>query len=555
MAINYSFIFFHTLGGLGLFLYGLRFMSEGLQKIAGKKLREILNLLTKNRFLGVIIGAAVTGVIQSSSTMSVMVIGFVNAGLISLKKAISLIIGANIGTTITAQIIALPKISEFGLPMIGVGVLLYMFSKKRMYQYIGQTIMGFGLLFFGLSTMSAAFIGLKNDPAFANLFVLFSKNPFIAVLAGMVLTAIIQSSSATIGITIALANTGAIDFMAAFPLILGQNIGTTITAQLASIGTSITSRRTALAHTFFNVLGAAIFLVPFFIYIEGVPIFLYFIDKITPGAVFVDGANIDQHIANAHTFFNIICAIIFLPLIGGLAYIVTRLIPGEVEVLEFGPKYLDKRISELPSVAIGQAKKEVIRMLTIAYDMLELSVVGAFKVRKHNIKKVIEREKIVDDLQKEVIDFLVQLDEKELSENESQIHNCLMHLVNDVEKIGDYAVNIVQLVDMKVSEKVTFSVEALKDLRIMVNDVKKETKLSLQAFENHDLELANQAIELEGRVDMHKEEFRRRHIQRLRKKTCSSEAGVLFVDIINDFERIGDHAIKFAMWLRNPKIF
>ncbi|MDR1997863.1 MAG: Na/Pi cotransporter family protein [Candidatus Margulisbacteria bacterium] len=546
---------FTTIGGLAMFLYGMRAMSTGLQKIAGKELKKVLAMLTKNRLIGVAVGTGLTGLVQSSSAVTVMVVGFVNAGLLTLKKGISIILGANIGTTITAQLIAF-DISRYALLFLGVGGLMHLFSSRKNWQWIGYSILGFGFLFLGLNIMMDAFSSLKNDPAFHNLFVYFSQNPFLAVLGGCLLTFILQSSSATIGITQALAVVGVIDFVTAMPLVFGENIGTTITAQLAAIGASRNARRLAWAHTMFNVLGTAIFMAFFFVRYQGVPVYLWFIDQVTPGSVFVGGANISRHIANAHSFFNIINVLIFLPLINGLVSLVSWMVPGKDEdILASEPKFLDKRIVNIPAIALDQAEQEILHMMSISREMVQLSVQGLFDRAKHDLNKVQAMEKIVDDLQAEVIEFLVSLESSGLSHNEAVYHNCLLHLVNDVEKIADYALNIVYLVDNSLANGVKYSSRALDELRIMTGDVDMECELSVRAFAENSIRRAGEALELEGRIDQEKDDFRKNHLERLKSKECNLNAAAIFNDLVNNLERISDHAVKFAKWRENPYLY
>ena len=365
-------IFFGVIGGLGLFLFGMKVMSEGLQKIAGRSLRKILGLLTKTTIGGVLVGAGVTAIIQSSSATTVLLIGFVQAGLMTLRQSIGVILGANIGTTITAQIIAF-KIHKFALPCIGIGVLLNFFVPKKNVKYIGQFMLGFGMLFFGLAIMTSVFEPLKGSPEFRQLFVTFSKNPLLALLTGTLLTMIIQSSSATVGITMTLAGVGLLDFTTAFAVILGDNIGTTITAQLAALNANITAKRTAWAHTLFKVFGAGYMLLLMGIQIKGKPIFLYFVDLVTPGNVWL-GENMERHVANTHTIFNVVNCLLFMPLAGLMVVIVTKLVKGEVEVIEHQTMHLDERMLVTPEIAIGQAKNEIIRMGQYAKEQLDFSI-------------------------------------------------------------------------------------------------------------------------------------------------------------------------------------
>jgi phosphate:Na+ symporter len=543
-----------TIGGFALFLYGMQSMSSGLQKIAGKKLKEILAALTKNRLIGVAVGAGITGIVQSSSAVTVMTVGFVNAGLLSLKKGISIILGANIGTTITAQLIAF-NITKYALLFIAVGGLLHLFAPRKNWQLVGFSTFGFGLLFFGLNIMTNAFAFLKTEPFFHELFIFFGQNPFLAVLGGCLLTFILQSSSATIGITQALAVVGAIDFTTAVPLVFGENIGTTITAQLASLGASRNARRLAWSHTMFNVLGTVIFMALFLARCDGVPVYLWFIDRITPGEVFA-GVNISRHIANAHSLFNIINVLIFLPLLNVLVRLVSWLVPGkDEEIIGSDPKFIDKRFANIPSIALGQAEKEILHMMGIARGMVPLALQGLFDKTGHDVAKVQALEKVTDDLQAEVIEFLVSLESSGLSHREAVHHNCLLHLVNDVEKIADYALNIVYLVDNSLANAVKYSARALDEIRIMAGDVDLECELSVKAFAENNMRLADDAFQVEGRIDQEKDDFRKNHLERLKSKKCQLNAAAIFNDIVNNLERISDHAVKFAKWRENPYLY
>ncbi|WP_236718874.1 Na/Pi cotransporter family protein [Syntrophotalea acetylenica] len=389
---------FGLIGGLGLFLFGMKIMSEGLQKVAGNRMRKILAALTTNRFIGMFVGLAVTAIIQSSSATTVMVIGFVNAGLMTLMQAIGVVLGANIGTTITAQLLAL-KITQFALPAIGVGTGLKLFSRNKTWIYCGEILLGFGILFYGLATMKGAFDPLKGSDVFREFFLMVGDNYLLAVLSGALLTILVQSSSATIGITMALASSGLLNFDVSVALILGENIGTTVTANLAAIGTNLAARRTALAHLLFNVLGV-IFIVLCF------PVFLQAVDSLTPGdpsfivrttaesaeigAAIGDQPNISWHIANAHSLFNVINTLIFLPLIGLLAKLACMILPGKDELMEFHLKYIDNRVLNTPPIALGQARSETRRMAHLTLEMLDESM--AF-FRDGNLKRLTALEK------------------------------------------------------------------------------------------------------------------------------------------------------------------
>jgi len=541
-------MFFGVIGGLGIFLYGMKVMSEGLQKIAGRSMRRILEMLTKTTLASVAVGAGVTAIAQSSSVTTVMLIGFVQAGLVTLKQSIGVVLGANIGTTITGQIIAF-KIHKYALPLIGLGVALNFFAPKRNLKNMGQAILGFGLIFFGLAVMTSVFGPLKHSPEFKQLFVTFSKNPLLAVLTGAILTMIVQSSSATVGITMVLAGTGLLDFVTAFAVILGDNIGTTITAQLAALNANITAKRTAWAHTLFNMLGAVYMLLLLNVHYKGTPIFLYFINLITPGNAFA-GENIERAVANSHSVFNIFNCIIFIPLVGLLAFIVTKMVKGDVEVIEHTTKHLDNRMIVTPEIAIGQAKNEISRMAEYASQQLNLSIESIF-VEKHRqreelFEKVKRREETVNMLEQEIADFLVKVDQQAITENQSKTTAAYLHLTHDIERIGDISENIIDLVVLKEDEDIKFSPSACREIQELSQQVEKALSLANEAFEKWDRKLAEDAIEHEGKVDAMEQQYRDNHIRRCGTAECDPKAGIVFLDILSNLERVGDHANNIA---------
>jgi phosphate:Na+ symporter len=541
-------IFFGVFGGLGLFIFGMKVMSDGLQKIAGRSMRRILEMLTKTTIAGVAVGAGVTAIIQSSSATTVMLIGFVQAGLLTLKQSIGVVLGANIGTTITAQIIAF-KIHKYALPAIGLGVLLHFFIPRKNLKYLGQVILGFGLLFFGLSVMTGVFAPLKSDPAFRQLFVTFSQNPLLAVMTGILLTIVVQSSSVTVGITMALAGVGLLDFVTAFTIVLGDNIGTTITAQLAALNGNITAKRTAWAHTFFNLFGAAYMLVLLNVKIKGQPIFLYFINMITPGNAFV-GENIERAVANSHSFFNIVNCIIFIPFAGLLAFVVTKLIRGEVEVIEHQTKYLDERMLVTPEIAMGQAKKEIVRMAHYAKEQLDFSIKAIFakgnREREELFEKVKRREETVNLLEREIASFLIRIDQQSITEEMSRTTAAYLHLIHDIERIGDLSENIVDLIVLKEEEGIKFSDTADKEIEDLVKYVDKAISLTIRAFDEWNKQIAEDALEMEGRIDATEQAYRDNHIERCGKAQCDPKAGIVYLDILSNLERAGDHANNIA---------
>lgn len=436
---------FMFLGGLGIFLYGIRSMSDGLQKTAGDRLRTILEKLTSNPVLGVIAGALVTAIIQSSSGTTVLTVGLVNAGLLNLRQAIGIIMGANIGTTITSFIIGF-KITEYSLPIIAVGAFLIFFSKRKNVNYWGQAIFGFGLLFLGLDLMSTGMKPLRNSEVFLDLMQTLSDQPILGVLVGTVFTMIVQSSSATIGILQGLAESGAITFEQSLPILFGDNIGTTITAALAAIGTSVAAKRAALSHVLFNVIGTLIFLP---LYKTGIyPAFVQWI---------AGDMNIKMQIAWAHATFNITNTLIQLPFIGVLAYIVTKLIPGEDTTIQYGPQYLDKRFLTNPAVALGQATNELIRMGNLAKESLTDVIDYFFTGDEKKKISSIQKEEVINDLDKKITDYLVILSQSSLSRHESNVSTLLLQTINDIERVGDHAENLLELSEYAREHKLSFS--------------------------------------------------------------------------------------------------
>ncbi|MDI6637835.1 MAG: Na/Pi cotransporter family protein, partial [Bacillota bacterium] len=418
------------LGGLGLFIYGMMQMGDGLQKAAGDRMRRILEALTARTWMGVIVGAVVTAVIQSSSATTVMLVSFVNAGLMTLKQAVGVIMGANIGTTITAQLIAF-DLSDLALPAVGLGFIITFFSRKKIHKYLGQVILGFGLLFLGMTVMADTMKPLRNNPAFVQWIANFGKYPLLGVLVGLAMTVIIQSSSATIGLLMAAASQGLVGFDTAIPVLFGDNIGTCVTAVLASIGASLSARRTALAHVLFNVFGTILFLTL-------LPFFKTFVHVVTPSG------NIERLIANAHTSFNVLNTLVWLPMAGVLARIATTVYPGQEIVMEHGPKYLDRRMLSTPSVALQLAVKELVRMAGIAREMVKDAGQALLAGKPSAVSKSINaREEVVDNLQSEIILYLSTLmAQGVLTQPQSTRLAGMLHVVNDIERIGDHAVNI-----------------------------------------------------------------------------------------------------------------
>ncbi|PLX71191.1 MAG: Na/Pi cotransporter [Denitrovibrio sp.] len=538
--LNWASIIFGFIGGLGMFLYGMKLMSEGLQKTAGSSLKKIIEKFTSNRVIGVLVGTVVTVIIQSSSATTVMVVSFVNAGLMNLFQALSIVLGANIGTTITAQLIAF-KITKYALPAIGIGVAMALFSKDPRKKYYGEIVLGFGLLFFGLTTMKHAFIPLNNAEEFKQLFVFFSVNPIAAAAAGALLTVIVQSSSATIGITIAMASTGLLDFPAAAALVLGENIGTTITANLAAIGGSRTAKQAAFGHFLFNFIGVAYMLI-------FLKVLIHFVEIYTPGAVdFVaaDGTKpyIARHVANLHTTFNIINMVIFLPFIHLLAKLCEKVIKSDTYKRK-GRLRLDPNMVKTPSIAVGQAKKEIAQISNIHIKMLKL-VQQSFLENTSNLKQIKKLESKLDDLNHEFTDFLTLLTQQNISQSTSHIITDLTHVMHNLEKIGDHAENIAKFKEKTGKKGLEFSKEADKEIDEMIDVVVRFTEHIINAYNNPE-SVSALNTEDEDIIDNMRKKYKNNHMKRLSKGVCEINTGVVFVDIINNLEKVGDHVFNIA---------
>lgn len=535
MNLDLQAIIFEFLGGLGIFLLGIKFMGDGLQKSAGDRLKDILDRFTSNPLLGVFAGIVVTALIQSSSGTTVLTVGLVNAGFMTLRQAIGVIMGANIGTTITAFIIGL-DIGEYALPIMAVGCFMLFFFKNQKVNAVGQAVFGFGALFFGLNLMSGGMAPLRELEAFHELTVNMSDNPILGVVIGTVFTVIVQSSSATIGVLQGLYADGAVTLEAALPVLFGDNIGTTITAILAGIGASVAARRASLTHVIFNLIGATIFLillVPFTKYVTFLQSTL--------------NLNGEMTLAFAHGSFNVINTIIQLPFIAVLAWIVTKLVPGKDVLIEYTPKHLDPRfINQSTSLALGQAKEEVVRMGEYATKALEeTSLYLSTKQQKHaNLAMQIEG--AINNLDKEITQYLINISGGSMTEAESATHSALLDAVRDIERIGDHAENIIELIEYNISNKVDLTELAMDDLNEMFDLTILTVKETVEALRTVDKEQALAVVHKENRIDEMEQTFRKKHIIRMNEGLCDPTAGIVFVDIISDLERIGDHAVNIA---------
>ncbi len=535
LGINVQEMIFQFLGGLGLFLFAIKFMGDGLQKAAGDRLRDILDKFTTNPIMGVLVGIVVTVLIQSSSGTTVITVGLVSAGLMKLRQAIGVIMGANIGTTITAFIIGI-DVGAYAYPIMAVGAICLFFFKKSIIQNIGQVLFGFAGLFIGLELMSGGMKPLRDWQPFLDLTVQMSDVPILGVLVGTIFTLIVQSSSATVGILQGLYAEDLISLHGALPVLFGDNIGTTITAILAALGASIAAKRAAATHLLFNVVGTIIFML-----ILG--LFTNYVEWIA-GVLNLEPK---MQIAFAHGTFNVINTLIQLPFIGVWAYVVTKLIPGEDSVIEYKPKFLDKNlIVKSPSVALGQAKMEVVRMGEYSIQGLEETLTILKTADAKLIGKVSQLEEAINNLDRKSTEYLVELSKQSLSKQDSQMHHALFENIRDIERIGDHVENIIELLQYKDSNRVRLSDQALKELEDMFVFTLDTVKMAIECLDKRDLTLAQQVIEKENEIDNMERRLRKLHIKRLNEGVCSGSAGIVFADIVSNLERIGDHASNIA---------
>ena len=537
-----------------MFLYGMKLMSEGLQKVAGDRLRGFLERVSSNRVVGALVGTGVTALVQSSSLTTVTVVGFVNAGLMTLTQAVGVILGANVGTTVTAQIIAF-KVSHLALAAMFVGMVLKMFSKRRRWQYVGEVVLGFGLLFYGMEIMKLGFKPLRAHPEFIAFFTRFDAGTIpgvlLCVLTGAALTMIVQSSSATVGITMALASQGLLNLPGSVALILGENIGTTITAELASIGGNLTARRAARAHTMFNVIGVGLVLLAFHPFLSAVEWITQWMGvgpvEMKVGA---EQPNISRYIANSHTLFNVLNATFFLCVLPILVSAAIKLTPGkETEnLLEdlAKPKFLDNKFVDQPSVALSLARDEVVRMGQVAQQMM-WDVSNVFVTRKfHELTRWRQAEDALDQLQKLVVDYLVQVSQGSISGPESREVASLMRMANNMERIGDSVENIAELIEEIIESNLQFSDHSVEDFREVLNQANKFMDLIIRAAHERDPDIMEVAQQMEDEIDLMRERMRDDHMGRLKNGTCTVDPGLVFVDILNNFEKIGDYCYNIA---------
>ncbi len=525
--MEYLEILFGFLGGLGLFLYGISILSDSMQKAAGNRIKNLLKRFTDKPIKGVFVGFTVTGIVQSSSITTVTVVSLVNSGIMTLAQSIGIIFGAEIGTTVTAQMVSFP-IGKFSLPIIALGVFIH-FLRKRHNGYAGQILIGFGLLFLGMETMKQGFAPLRESEYLLSLLAEFGKTPALGIIASALFTGIIQSSSATTAIIIAMAQEGVINLRSALPLIMGANIGTCITALLASYGTNVSAKRAAFIHLLFNSLGVLIFL----------PFITIFGDLVaTTSSVAA------RQIANAHTIFNITNTLLFLPLIPVFLYAANRFIPGKDEEIDGGVKYLDKRYLDMPSIALDNVEKEVKRMAKMSLEMLRDSRKVLLAGDKGPVKNIHKKEVIVDNLLQAIGTYSVRLSQKELSKSDARRLSALAHNITDIERVADHAINIIDSAEKKEDDDVIFSKKAQEELSEMFDNTITIYTSAIEIIETHNTRNVKKVMKLEHIIDKNEKDFENNHIARLKKKECNPAAGIIFTEILHNLERIGDHSVN-----------
>ncbi|MDY3657305.1 MAG: Na/Pi cotransporter family protein [Lachnospiraceae bacterium] len=524
-------------GGLGLFLFGMELMSDSIEKVAGARLRRILEIFTTNRFMGMIVGIIFTGIIQSSSACTVMVVSFVNSGLMNLYQAAGVILGANIGTTITSQLVSF-NLSKIAPLILLVGVVVMMFTKKEKVRKVAEVVVGFGILFVGLSTMSQAMANMKNEPQVVNL-LMSLKNPFLATLMGFALTAIIQSSSVTVSIVLLLANQDLLPLPITLYIILGCNIGACATAMLASMTGKKDAKRAALIHLLFNIIGTVIIYIALFV--AG--------DQIVELIKSISADN-GRFVANAHTLIKIAQVIMLFPFTGWLVKMTYLIVPGEDQKVGYREsyqlKYIGDKVVFNPATAVVEVVKELERMASLAEENLNRAMNALITLDEEDIEEVYEVEKNINFLNHAITDYLVKINQTTLPIEDLNSLGALFHVVNDIERIGDHAENVADAARQRKEEGVSISKEAQKELGDMMEMVNKIIRYAVEMFAKSDETHMQEIITLEDQVDEKERELQKKHVERLTKGECSPEAGMIFSDIVSGLERVADHATNIA---------
>ena len=538
--MNYLDIIIPFVGGLGMFIYGMQIMAQGLENEAGSKMKSLLEVLTKNKLMGVLLGAGITAVIQSSSATTVMVVGFVNAGIMNLKQAMGVIMGANIGTTVTGWLVSSVEWAEFLSPArlapiaVMAGVILMLVGKRRSSKEIASIIVGFGLLFIGITTMSSAVEPLQDSESFTNLFVTLGRNPLLGILAGTLVTAVIQSSSASVGILQSLAAAGLVPFSAAIYIIMGQNIGTCVTAILSSLGAKKTAKTAALMHLLFNIIGTIIFSTAAIIFFQVVQ------------PEWANGLITQTEISIVHTAFNICTTVLLFPVSDWIIKLAKKIGRVEEDSQDKSMVQLDERVLQTPGLALQSTVNEVIRMGQIVEDSLMVAKKVLFSLKDSDIQFLKEEEATVDRLSAGITNYAIKVGALQISEKEHQDVAHLLQVVSDMERISDYCENISEFAETLYEKKTSFSEVGIEQLKEMMEVCTDSYRYALKAFENQDRAMALKVIEKETQADNLELRLRNKHIQRLANNQCKTEAGIVYLDTLVCLERISDHARNIA---------
>ncbi|MDN5351194.1 MAG: phosphate:Na+ symporter [Clostridiales bacterium] len=534
-------------GGLGLFLYGMTVMSDGLEKSAGDKLEKIIEKLSGNVFKGILVGTVVTVIIQSSSATTVMVVGFVNAGIMTLTQAIGIIMGANIGTTITAQMVSI-KLTALAPVAIAIGSSIKLFAKRNNYMIVGEIILGFGMLFLGMDIMKEAMEPLKSFEGFTDMITAIGSGTIMGTVegffVGLVITAIVQSSSATTGMLVALAMAGSLPIEAAFPILLGTNVGTCVTALLSSLSANRTAKRAAMLHLLFNVIGTVIFVILF--------------SKLTLSIVTQMSSEPARQLANAHTLFNVVNTLILVPFSGLLVKAVYWIIPKTLQeeadaAVYYGVKYLDERILSTPTIAMGQVVKEILHMGNLAKLSFDSAMEGIYFDDLKATERTFKVEKNINVLEREISEYLIKLSNTSIDNDDRQLIDGFFSTINDIERVGDHADNIAELAQYKVENGVHFSEKASTELKQMADRVTEGYMLALEALKEDNKYKAKKVVEIEGVIDEMEKSLRKKHIARLNDGRCETSSGIVFLDMLSNLERISDHASNIALAILDAK--
>lgn len=534
--------FFSLLGGLGLFLFGMKEMSDGLEKAAGARMRGILEFFTKNRFVGMLVGLIFTAIIQSSNATTVMVVSFVNSGLMNLMQATGVILGANIGTTITGQLIAF-NLSDVAPLFVIIGVIMMMFCKDVKIKRFGEVVLGFGILFMGLSTMGSALTSVKDSPQIVD-FLKSLENPVAAMLVGFAITAVLQSSSATVGIVILMASQGLLEFMICPFLILGCNIGACVSALVASLGGNKDAKRAALIHFLFNAIGSAIAFV----------ILMVALEPVTGGILRLSGGNPARAVANAHTLIKIFEVVLLFPFMGGIVKATYKLVPGKDmdQEDEYRLLYIGGKSIISPTTAVHDGIKEIEHMGNMALTNLQKGMKALCELDEESLNEVYKREKYINFLNRRITDYLVKANETELPIADASLIAGLFHVVNDIERVGDHAENLADSAKRRITEGIEFSDKAKKQLSDLMDKVVVILKYSLDMFTHGNPRHMKEILRLEDEIDAIEKKLQRSHVKRLTKNKCTPEAGMIFSDTISGLERVADHATNIAFAIMEP---